>query len=105
MLVAGFVFLRLLRRRVLSVGIGGVILDERGISIALSHHDYVLLTIGTLIGTALWGGIGVGLGMIVRNQVGAIIGLLAWGFVIQNLPLSRWRRPSAGGLRIRPRTG
>ncbi len=35
--------------------------------------------------TALWGAIGVGLGAIVRNQVGAIIGLLAWGFVVENL--------------------
>ena len=34
---------------------------------------------------ALWGAIGVGLGTIVRNQVGAIIGLLAWGFVVENL--------------------
>ena len=82
-LVAGFVFA--LVGEILSVGIGGAILDERSISISLTHHDYTLLTIGTLIGTALWGGIGVGLGMIVRNQVGAIIGLLAWGFVIQNL--------------------
>lgn len=82
-LVAGFVFA--LVGEILSVGIGGVILDERGISISLSHHDYWLLTAGTLLGTALWGGIGVGLGMIVRNQVGAIIGILAWGFVIQNL--------------------
>ena len=36
-------------------------------------------------GVALWGAIGVGLGAIVRNQVGAIIGLLAWGFVVENL--------------------
>ena len=82
-LIAGFVFA--LVGEILSVGVGGVILDERGISVALSHHDHTLITIGTLIGTALWGGIGVGLGMIVRNQVGAIIGILAWGFVIQNL--------------------
>jgi len=82
-LIAGFVFA--LVGEILSVGVGGVILDERGISVVLSHHDYTLITIGTLIGTALWGGIGVGLGMIVRNQVGAIIGILAWGFVIQNL--------------------
>ena len=34
---------------------------------------------------ALWGAIGVGLGAIVRSQVGAIIGLLAWGFVVENL--------------------
>ncbi|HKV69320.1 MAG TPA: hypothetical protein VJN72_14610 [Gaiellales bacterium] len=82
-LIAGFLFA--LIGEILSVGIGTVILDQRNVSIALSHHDYELLTIGTLIGTALWGGIGVGLGMIVRNQVGAIIGILAWGFVIQNL--------------------
>ena len=40
---------------------------------------------GTLAGIALWGAIGVGLGTILRNQVGAIIGLLAWGFVVENL--------------------
>jgi ABC-2 type transport system permease protein len=98
-LVAGLVFA--LIGEILSVGVGGVILNERSISIALTHHDYWLLTIGTLIGTALWGGIGVGVGMIVRNQVGAIIGILAWGFVIQNLlfglapTVGRWTPDSA----------
>jgi ABC-2 type transport system permease protein len=98
-LVAGLVFA--LIGEILSVGIGGLILHERSVSMALSQHDYWLLTIGTLIGTALWGGIGVGLGMIVRNQVGAIIGILAWGFVIQNLlfalapSVGRWTPDSA----------
>jgi ABC-2 type transport system permease protein len=98
-LVTGLVFA--LIGEILSVGVGGVILNERSISIALTHHDYWLLTIGTLIGTALWGGIGVGVGMIVRNQVGAIIGILAWGFVIQNLlfglapTVGRWTPDSA----------
>jgi ABC-type transport system involved in multi-copper enzyme maturation permease subunit len=98
-LVAGLVFA--LIGEILSVGVGGVILNERSVSIALTHHDYWLLTIGTLIGTALWGGIGVGVGMIVRNQVGAIIGILAWGFVIQNLlfglapTVGRWTPDSA----------
>jgi ABC-type transport system involved in multi-copper enzyme maturation permease subunit len=98
-LIAGFVFA--LIGEILSVGIGEVILHERSISGALTHHDYSLLTIGTLIGTALWGAIGVGLGMIVRNQVGAIIGILAWGFVIQNLlfglapSVGRWTPDSA----------
>jgi ABC-2 type transport system permease protein len=98
-LVAGLVFA--LIGEILSVGVGGLILHERSIAMALSHHDYWLLTIGTLIGTALWGGIGVGLGMIVRNQVGAIIGILAWGFVIQNLlfalapSVGRWTPDSA----------
>ncbi len=98
-LVAGFVFA--LIGEILSVGVGGVILDQRNVSLGLSRHDYWLLTAGTLIGTALWGGIGVGLGMIVRNQVGAIIGILAWGFVIQQLlfnlvpSVGRWTPDSA----------
>jgi ABC-2 type transport system permease protein len=82
-LLAGIVFAVI--GEALSVGIGALILDERGISLALGSHDYELMTLGTIVGTALWGGIGVGVGMIVRNQVGAIIGLLAWGFVVENL--------------------
>ncbi len=82
-ILAGIVFAAV--GEALSVGIGALILDERGVSLALAGHDYELLTLGTIAGTALWGGIGVGVGMIVRNQVGAIIGLLAWGFVVENL--------------------
>jgi len=82
-ILAGLVFAVI--GEALSVGIGALILNERGISLALGRHDYELMTLGTIVGTALWGGIGVGVGMIVRNQVGAIIGLLAWGFVIENL--------------------
>jgi ABC-2 type transport system permease protein len=70
---------------VIAVAVGEVILHSRGVGIDLDHHDWALLTIGTVGGTALWGGIGVGLGMIVRNQVGAIIGLLAWLFLVENL--------------------
>jgi len=43
------------------------------------------LLFSTVAGAALWGAIGVGVGAIVRSQVGAIIGLLAWGFVAENL--------------------
>jgi ABC-2 type transport system permease protein len=82
-LLAGIVFAAI--GEALSVGIGALILNERGISLALGSNDYELMTLGTIVGTALWGGIGVGVGMIVRNQVGAIIGLLAWGFVVENL--------------------
>jgi hypothetical protein len=43
------------------------------------------LIVGAIAGTALWGAIGVAVGSIVPNQVGAVISLLAWGFVAENL--------------------
>jgi ABC-2 type transport system permease protein len=65
--------------------IGYVILEARGITIALSSSDVLLLTLGGVVGVALWGAIGTALGTIIRNQVGAVITLLAWGFVIDSL--------------------
>lgn len=64
---------------------GWLILHGRGIPFALSSGDVLLLTLGGLAGVALWGAIGAALGTIVRNQVGAIITLLAWGFVVDSL--------------------
>lgn len=69
----------------LGFAIGYATLSGRGIHIALNGSQITLLLLGTFAATALWGAIGVGLGAIVRSQVGAIIGLLAWGFVAENL--------------------
>ena len=69
----------------LGFGIGYACLAGRGIDFALDGRQVAFLLLGTLVGTALWGAIGVGVGAIVRSQVGAIIGLLAWGFVAENL--------------------
>ncbi len=66
-------------------GIGYATLSGRGIHLALNGNQTALLLFGTVAGTALWGAIGVGLGAILRSQVAAIIGLLAWGFVAENL--------------------
>jgi ABC-2 type transport system permease protein len=65
--------------------IGYAILDGRGITVVLSSGDILLLTLGGLAGVALWGAIGAGLGAIIHNQVGAVITLLAWGLVVDNL--------------------
>ena len=65
--------------------VGYAILEGRGITVVLSSGDILLLTFGGLAGVALWGAIGAGLGAIIHNQVGAIIALLAWGFVVNNL--------------------
>jgi ABC-2 type transport system permease protein len=66
-------------------GIGYVCLSARGVPFALDGGEVTLLVLGTFASVALWGAIGVGLGAIVRSQVGGIIGLLVWGFVIENL--------------------
>ena len=74
--------------------IGYAILSGRGITFALSGGDATQLALGALGGIALWGTIGAGLGAIVRNQVGAVIALLAWGFVVD--PLLFGLLPSVG---------
>ena len=65
--------------------IGMIIFKIRGVSIVMSGANMTELIVGAIIGTALWGAIGVALGSIVPNQVGAVISLLAWGFVVENL--------------------
>jgi ABC-2 type transport system permease protein len=69
----------------LSLGLGLLILSARGIASSLDRGDIALLAGGGLAGIALRGAFGVGLGAIVRNQVAAVIGLLAWDFVINGL--------------------
>jgi ABC-type transport system involved in multi-copper enzyme maturation permease subunit len=66
-------------------GIGYAALSGRGIHFALHGNDVALLFIGTVVGVALWGAIGVAVGAVVRNQVGAVVGVLAWIFVVENL--------------------
>jgi ABC-2 type transport system permease protein len=70
---------------VIGWAIGFATLDARGITIALSSSDVLLLGLGGLAGVAIWGAIGTALGAIIHNQVGAVITLLAWGFVIDTL--------------------
>ena len=69
----------------LALGIGSLILSARGIPSALDGREITLLAGGGLAGIALRGAFGVGLGAILRNQVGAVIGLLAWDFVVNGL--------------------
>jgi ABC-type transport system involved in multi-copper enzyme maturation permease subunit len=69
----------------LAIGIGSLILSGRGIPSALSGGDFSLLVFGGLAGIALRGAFGVALGAILRNQVGAVIALLAWDFVLNGL--------------------
>ncbi len=69
----------------LGFAIGYVCLDARGIPLALHGGGVILVLLGTVAAVALWGAIGVGVAAIVRNQIGTVIGLLAWGFIVENL--------------------
>jgi ABC-2 type transport system permease protein len=79
----------------LSLGIGYAILAARDIPLALSTGDVLWLVLGTPVLTAAWAALGVGFGALVRNQVFAVIGLIVWSMVVDNL--LRGLVPSIGG--------
>ena len=72
-----------------AVAVGSITaaLRSRGITIQLDSGDYVLPLIGGAAAGALWAGIGVGVGAIVRNQVATLVGLCAWLLFVENLVL------------------
>jgi ABC-2 type transport system permease protein len=57
----------------------------RGIDIQLTGSDYLQLLAGGAAAAALWAAIGVGVGALVRNQVGAVVGLCAWMFLVESV--------------------
>jgi ABC-2 type transport system permease protein len=81
--ISGLVFGVIGEGLVYSIGI--MILKARSIPITMTGANVTIMILGSVAGTVLWGAIGVGLGAIVPNQVGAVISLLAWGFVAENL--------------------
>ena len=63
----------------------GAILPMRDISSGISTGKGIETAVGGIACIALLAAIGVGVGAVVRNQVGAVIGGLAWMFVIEPL--------------------
>jgi len=68
----------------LMTGDASVALAARGIDNRLSGGDYLQLFIGGAAAAALWAAAGVGIGALVRDQVGAIVGLCAWMFLVES---------------------
>jgi ABC-2 type transport system permease protein len=60
-------------------------LAGRGIATGMSTSDWSGAVIGGALGTMLYAALGLGVGALMRNQVGAIVVVLAWVFVIENL--------------------
>lgn len=67
----------------LAVGLGDAALATRGIHLAPSVGQYARLIAGGALAAALWAAIGVGVGSIVRHQVGTVIGLVVWLLFIE----------------------
>ncbi|MGH2872958.1 MAG: hypothetical protein ACRDL5_10925 [Solirubrobacteraceae bacterium] len=66
-------------------GIVSAILSGRGIATGMTTGDWIGAVIGGGIATMLYAAFGLGVGALMRNQAGAIIVVLAWVFVIENL--------------------
>jgi ABC-2 type transport system permease protein len=76
-------------------------LATRGIPIALTAGDYLQLLVGGAVAAAMWAAIGVGVGAIIRHQVGAVVGLCVWLLLIEttligNVPVAGKFAPGAG---------
>jgi len=74
---------------VLSVGISTLLvlglLSARGVDTDFPSGEVLYSVLGGILAVVLYAGIGVGVGAIVRNQVGAIVGALVWLFVVEGL--------------------
>jgi ABC-type transport system involved in multi-copper enzyme maturation permease subunit len=60
-------------------------LGIRGISVTLSSGDFAQMLAGGAVAAALWAAIGTGVGAIVRNQVGAVVGLCVWLLLVESI--------------------
>jgi ABC-type transport system involved in multi-copper enzyme maturation permease subunit len=105
--LAGIVFGLL--AEALGAGTATAAFASRGIENQLSAGDYLQLLLGGTGAAGLWATIGLGLGALVRNQVGTLVGLCAWILLIENLiafdPGTSRFSPGAAGLAIAGKTG
>lgn len=78
----------------LSAAVAAAGLAARGIHIQLSGGDYVQLLAGGAAAGGLFAALGVGIGALVRQQVGAVVGLCVWLLLIETALIGNV--PSAG---------
>ena len=62
-----------------------LLLSARGVSTDYTSGAGASSVVGGVLGVVLYTGLGVGVGAVVRNQVGAIVGSLVWLFVLESL--------------------
>jgi ABC-2 type transport system permease protein len=78
----------------LTAGIVAAALAIRGIPVQLGAGDYLQLLAGGAVAAAFFAAIGLGVGALVRQQVGAVVGLTIWFLLIETSLIGNV--PSAG---------
>lgn len=69
----------------LSIGAGLAVLSARGVDLALTGTDTLALASGTVAASAFGAMLGVAVGTLIRNQVGSIVAVVAYAFVVDAL--------------------
>jgi ABC-2 type transport system permease protein len=62
-----------------------IVLPAKGVDFAIQGGPAARFIGWTLIAAALWGALGSGLGLVIRNQIGAVVICFAWLIIIENL--------------------
>jgi ABC-2 type transport system permease protein len=60
-------------------------LAAKNVDVHFDNREVALAVLGVLAAAALWGALGVALGSVVPNQVGAIVVALVWLLILDNL--------------------
>jgi ABC-type transport system involved in multi-copper enzyme maturation permease subunit len=68
-----------------TTGVGLAFVAARGYAVALPADTIARFAAGVVVGSALLAAIGVGLGSLIRGQIGAVIAVLVWGFGIEQV--------------------
>jgi ABC-2 type transport system permease protein len=71
-------------------GVGMGILAIRGVDVVVPTHELLLVALGSIACAALMAALGVGVGAVARNQVLAVIGVVVWFMVVENVVVSAW---------------
>ena len=70
--------------------VGLSILAIRGVEVVVPTHELLFVALGSIACAALMAALGVGVGAIARNQVLAVIGVVVWFMVVENVMVGVW---------------
>jgi hypothetical protein len=68
-----------------ATGVGFAFIASKGFHSVVPASTLLRYGAGSALACGLFGAAGVALGSLVRNQVAAIVGVFAWGFVVENI--------------------